>query len=158
MAIGHIKASWLGFNPHLSISNIDIFDAENRPALQLRNTNITVSWLSIPLLEPHLATISIRSPELTIRRVASGEIFVAGMSMLGESNPALANWLLRQSNLEISDAKIIWLDEKRNAPSLSLNKVSIEIYTPPWIGFVKNHLVKISALPSVGTKIGRAHV
>ncbi len=50
------------------IANIDIYDAQNRPALQLKKTDVTFSWLSIPLLEPHLANLVIREPELTIRR------------------------------------------------------------------------------------------
>lgn len=149
--IGNLKADWQGFNPHITISNIDIFDAENRPALQLKNTDIGLSWLSIPMLEPHLAELSIRDPELTIRRIASGEIFVAGISILGESKPDLSNWLLRQHKLQISNAKVIWLDEKRNAPSLSLNHLNIELFTPLWRSIVKNHLFTISAQPSIAT-------
>ncbi len=151
VVIGNIHADWQGLNPHLSLSNVDIFDAENRPALQLKDTDVALSWLSIPLLEPHLAELVIQAPELTIRRIASGEIFVAGMSMLGESKPDLPNWLLRQNKLTISNAKIVWLDEKRNAPSLSLENLDIEIFSPPWRSIVKNHLFTVSALPSIGT-------
>lgn len=151
VVIGNLQANWQGLNPHLSLSNIDIFDAQNRPALQLKNTEVALSWLSIPLLEPHLAELIIRDPELTIRRIASGEVFIAGISMLGASKPDLPNWLLRQNKLEVSNAKIVWLDEKRNAPSLSLDHLNIEISTPLWRSLVKNHLFTVSALPSTGT-------
>ena len=57
IAIGNITADWQGINPHLTLSNIDIFDAENRPALQLKKTDILISWLSLPMLEPHLAEL-----------------------------------------------------------------------------------------------------
>ena len=97
IVIGNIKANWQGINPHFSLSNIDIFDAQNRPALQLKNTELSLSWLSIPLLEPHLDQILINSPELTIRRISSGETFVAGISISGASRPELPNWLLRQT-------------------------------------------------------------
>ncbi len=151
VVIGDIKTDWQGFNPRLSLSNIDIFDAENRPALQLKNIDVELSWLSIPLLEPHLARLVIHAPELTIRRVASGEIFIAGISMLGESKPDLPNWLLRQNRLVINDAKIVWLDEKRNAPSLSLENLNVEIFSPLWKSLVKNHQFTASARPSTGT-------
>jgi uncharacterized protein (TIGR02099 family) len=151
IAIGDITADWQGINPHLTLSNIDIFDAENRPALQLKKTDILISWLSLPLLEPHLTKLAIHTPELTIRRTASGEIFVAGISMGGESKPGLANWLLRQNRVEIDQAKIIWLDEKRNAPALSLNNFNIEISSPLWRGLVKNHKFTLSTMPSAGT-------
>lgn len=151
VVIGDIKAYWQGVNPHLSINNIDLYDAEDRPALQLKNTNVGLSWLSIPMLEPHLAEITIRDPELTVRRIASGEIFVAGISMSGPSKPELPNWLLRQNHLLISNAKVIWLDEKRHTPELSLNNLSIELFTPLWRGLVENHTFVIDAIPSVGT-------
>lgn len=151
VVIGGIKADWQGINPHLSLSNIDIYDAQNRLALQLKNTEIAFSWLSIPLLEPHLAELTVHSPELTIRRIASGEIFVAGISMSGAAKPELPNWLLRQSKSEVVNAKVLWLDEMRGAPALSLNKLNLQIISPPWKSLLKNHRIVFSALPSVGT-------
>lgn len=124
VVIGNIKAGWQGINPHLSLSNIDLYDTENRPALALKNTDISFSWLSIPLLEPHLANFTIRSPELTIRRNLNGDIFVAGISMQGQSKPDLPNWLLRQSQLDVLNAKVVWLDEMRGAPALSLENLT----------------------------------
>lgn len=151
VTIGDIKANWQGFNPHLKLNNIDIFDAQNRSALHLGNVDLSLSWLSIPLLEPHLDELIIYAPELTIRRIASGEVFIAGMSMLGDSKPDLPNWLLRQNKLGVNNAKIIWLDEMRNAPSLSLENLSLEIFSPPWKSLIRNHSFIISATPSIGT-------
>ncbi|MEK9940209.1 MAG: hypothetical protein VW548_04505, partial [Methylotenera sp.] len=68
VAIGDIKAGWSGINPHLQLSNIDIYDAQNRPALTLQKTDILISWLSLAMFEPHLAKLAIHAPELTIRR------------------------------------------------------------------------------------------
>ena len=151
VTIGSIQAGWQGVNPHLTISNIDIYDAQNRPALQLKNTKVVLSWLSIPLFEPHLAELVVHSPELTIRRVASGEVFVAGISMNGTSKPDLPNWLLRQNHLEVMNAKVVWLDEMRGAPALSLDKLNLQIVSPPWKSLLKNHRITLSALPSIGT-------
>ena len=152
VTIGDIKARWHGINPQLSISHIDIFDAENRLALQLKNTEVSLSWLSIPILEPRLDALTIHAPELTVRRIASGETFVAGISMSGKSRPELPNWLLRQNMVEITQAKIIWLDEKRSAPALSLDNFNLSLHSPLWKGLVKNHSFKLSAVPSTGTK------
>ena len=151
IVIGNITADWQGINPHLTLSNIDIFDAQNRPALQLKKTDILISWLSLPLLEPHLTELAIHAPELTLRRTASGEIFVAGISMSGESKPGLPNWLLRQNRVAVDQAKIIWLDEKRNAPVLSLNNFNIEISSPLWRGLIENHKFTLSTMSSAGS-------
>ena len=151
VVIGKIKADWQGFNPHLLLSNIDIYDAQNRPALLLKNTDLSLSWLSVPLLELRLASFTIRGPELTIRRNTSGDIFVAGISMQGPSRPDLPNWLLRQNKFEVLNAKVIWLDDLRGTPALSLDNLNLQIESPPWKSFLKNHRITLSALPSVGT-------
>ncbi|MDZ4141784.1 MAG: YhdP family protein [Methylotenera sp.] len=152
IVIGKIEAGWQGVHPHLLLSNIDVYDAQNRPALQLNNTDVSFSWLSIPLFEPHLANLTIRSPELTIRRNVNGDIFVAGVSMQGQSKPDLPNWLLRQNKFEVLGAKIIWLDEMRGAPALSLDHLNLQVVSPPWTSLLKNHRITLSALPSAGTK------
>lgn len=151
VVIGGIKADWQGINPHLTLLDIDIYDAQNRPALQLKNTELKLSWLSIPMLEPHLAELIVHSPELTVRRMASGEIFVAGISMSGVAKPELPNWLLRQRKSEVVNAKVVWLDEMRHAPPLSLNKLNLQIISPTWKSLLKNHHIFFSAVPSVGT-------
>lgn len=151
VVIGNIQAGWKGVNPHLVVSNIDIYDAQSRPALQLNNTDIVFSWLSIPLLEPHLANFTIRSPELTIRRDTKGDIFIAGMNTQGESKPDLPNWLLRQTQFNVLNARVVWIDELRGAPNLSLEKLTLQVYSPPWKSFLKNHRITLSTHVSAGT-------
>ncbi len=151
VVIGGIKADWQGINPHLLLTNIDIFDTDNRPALQLKNTDVLLSWFSLGKLEPHLAELNIHAPELTIRRIASGEVFIAGISMSGASKPDLLNWLLRQTKLSVLDAKVVWLDEMRGAPKLSLDHLNLEVSSPPWRSLINNHHFSLSTQPSVGT-------
>ena len=151
IVIGQIQVGWQGINPHFVVSDINLYDAQNRPALQLKNTDLSLSWLSLPLLEPRLANLSLRSPELTIRRNAQGELFVAGISMQGPAKPELANWLLRQSAFNVSDAKVVWIDELRGAPTLSLDKLNLTVQSPPWKRLLKSHQISLSALPSSGT-------
>ncbi|MEY3861673.1 MAG: hypothetical protein RIR60_39 [Pseudomonadota bacterium] len=151
IVIGQIQVGWQGVNPHFVVSDIDLYDAQNRPALQLKNTDLSLSWLSLPLLEPRLANFSLHAPELTIRRNTQGEVFVAGISMQGPAKPELANWLLRQSAFNVSDAKVIWIDELRGAPALSLDKLNLSVQSPPWKRLLKSHQINLSALPSSGT-------
>ena len=151
VSIGQIQAGWRGLNPNIMMENIILFDAENRPALALNQAEAALSWLSIPMLEPHFAAIDIKAPSLNIRRTINSEIFVAGISLSGPSKPALSNWLLRQNAIHITDANIVWLDELRSAPPLSLNKLNISLITPAWKKILKNHQLNISATPSVGT-------
>lgn len=151
ITIGDIQADWQGINPHLLLSHIDFFDTENRIALQLKKIDVNFSWISVPLLEPHIAALIIHEPELTIRRNKNGEVFIAGISLAGESKPELANWLLRQNKLVVTNAKVIWLDALKSAPELSLNRLNIEILSPPWRSLIRNHSIAISAMSGIGS-------
>ena len=152
VSIGGITAKWKGIHPQLSLLNVVFYDVQNRPALQLSNTQVTLSWLSIPMLEPHLAELTLNAPALIIRRNIMGEIFIAGIDINGASKPALPNWLLRQTKVAVTNANVVWLDEMRHAPALKLSQLNLEIISPPWKSLVKNHRIQFSALPSIGTK------
>lgn len=151
--IGEIKAGWKHLEPHLVLSNITLYDQESRPALQLTDTEILVSWLSVPMMDLHLAEIQLKKPALTIRREKSGEIFIAGISIKSkQQKPTLGNWLLRQNTIEIQNANIVWLDAMRNAPPLSLNKLNLTLKTPELSSILDQHYLKLNAVPSVGTQ------
>ena len=116
VTIGDLHAKWDGLNPHLSISNMDIYDKEDKVALSLKQVEASLSWTSIPMLEPRLASLAVYQPNLTIRRETDGTIYVAGISMSGPSRPDFPNWLLRQASVNVIDANILWQDELRHAP------------------------------------------
>jgi uncharacterized protein (TIGR02099 family) len=151
ITIGNIYTTWDGVSPHIALFNVDLYDAENRPALKLNNVEATVSWLSLPLLRPHLASLLVNSPELTIRRQADGNIFLAGINLAGESKPDFPNWLLSQSELIVKNAQVIWQDDLRQAPPLSLNQLNLSLSNPAWQSLFGRHTFTVSALPSVGS-------
>lgn len=137
--IGQIEASWHGLNPHLTLRDVVLLDQQRRPALSLQEVETGLSWLSIPLLTPRLSQLLIQGPELTIRRERNGDIFVAGFPVKGEAKPELANWILKQSRLDILDAKIVWQDEMRQAPPLILEKLQFQLLNPPWESLIGHH-------------------
>ncbi len=151
ITIGKIEAGWDGVNPHLDLANINIFDAQNRSALNFKHIEANLSWLSIPLLEARLTMLTVHSPELTIRREADGKVFVAGMDMSGKSNPEFANWLLKQRNADVLDAKVIWQDDFRHAPPLSLNQLNLHLKSPTLQALIGQHEFELSASPSIGS-------
>ncbi len=151
ITIGDISTGWDGISPHIALNNIDIFDAENRSALHLNDVAASISWLSVPLLQPRLYKLVITQPELTIRRKADGSIYLAGINIAGESKPDFANWLLSQSKVLIKNAQVIWLDDLRQAPPLSLKQLDLTLLNPAWKSLFGQHQFEVSALPSVGT-------
>ena len=151
VTIGQIKAGWEGLNPHLSLYDIDLYDAQQRPALKLQHIETSLSWLSIPLLEPRLSSLAIYSPELTIRREVDGSLYVAGIAMSGPARPAFPNWLLKQAQIDVIDASVLWQDDLRKAPPLALNKLTLQIINPPWESLVGHHKFGLRATPSAGS-------
>ena len=151
ITIGDIETGWEGVSPHFILKNIDVFDAENRPALHLNDVSASISWLSVPLLQARLYKLVIENPELTIRRNADGSIYLAGMSLAGESKPELPNWLLSQSKIRIKNAQIIWLDDLRQAPPLALKQLDLTLNNPALNNAFAKHQFEISAVPSVGS-------
>lgn len=149
VTIQDLHASWNGLNPHLSLRNIDIYDADQRVALSFQHIEASVSWLSIPLLEPRLSSLIIHDPALSIRREEDGTIYVAGMATNGPSRPEFANWLLRQANIDVRNASITWHDELRKAPALSLDQLNLHIENPAWSSLIGHHRFGLQAIPSV---------
>lgn len=150
VTIGNIDASWDGMQPHLDLRQVIVHDAENRPALSLDHIETSLSWLSLPLFEPRLASLTIYQPRLTIRRDANGTLFVAGMPMGGPDKPQFPNWLLRQSQIDVIDASMVWEDELRKTPPLSLEKLTLQIQNPAWESFYGRHYFGLRAQPSAG--------
>ncbi len=151
VTIANIAIRWSGFSPQVTLKKVTVFDTQHRPALELPKVATRLSWSSLALLSPSLVSLRIDSPSLTIRRTANGEIFLAGISMSGEGNPAFANWLLAQRRIRVSHATVTWLDEQRAAPPLLLKDLNIEIRTPVWQRLLDRHSVRIDSLVSTGT-------
>lgn len=149
VTIKQLHASWNGLNPHLSLRDIDIYDAEQRVALSFQHIEASVSWLSIALLEPRLSSLVIHDPALSIRREADGTIYIAGIATSGPSKPDFANWLLRQASIDVRNASITWHDDLRQAPPLSLEKLNLHIENPAWSSLVGHHRFGLQAVPSV---------
>ncbi|HEU4709719.1 MAG TPA: TIGR02099 family protein, partial [Methylophilaceae bacterium] len=151
VTIGDIQASWQGLDPHLTLLDVVLHDQQNRPGLTLDHVEASLSWLSVPLLEPRLSSLAIYEPELTIRRERDGTLYVAGMAMSGPARPAFPNWLLRQAQIDVVDASIVWQDELRQAPPLTLSKLQLRLVSPPWENLIGHHKFGLQALPSAGS-------
>ena len=151
ITIGQIVTGWDGISPQIILKNIDLYDAQNRIALHLNQVNTSLSWLSIPMLEARFSELSIINPQLSIRRNIDDGIFVAGIDLSGKSRPESANWLLRQSAFKVENATVVWYDDFRKAPPLSLKQLNLVLKNPTLKGFFGQHQFKISALPSVGS-------
>ncbi len=128
-----LTTGWDGWNPKLVVEGFRVLDrarAAATPLLLLPRVELVVAWTSLPLLELTLKALIIDGPRLAIRRDRSGVLHLAGI----EVDPALVpdelhlgDWVLRQREIVIRDALILWDDDLRNAPQLVLDRVQFRL-------------------------------
>ena len=128
VTIGAIHAQWEGLRPQLVLERVTVHDAAGRGALELARVDNTLSWLSVPARELRFHALDIYRPTLSIRRDARGVVSIAGFEMAeGGGSNGFADWLLRQRDIEVHDAAIVWIDEARDAPPLVLDSVFLHL-------------------------------
>ncbi len=128
VTIGAVSAEWDGLRPNLILRTVQVHNKEGDPALILNLIESTLSWLSILHGEVRFHTIRINKPDLTIRRDTEGIIHVAGVALSpDQSESGFADWLLRQRQLILSDANIVWQDDQRGSPALELKAVNLRL-------------------------------
>lgn len=152
VTIRSIAVGWHALSPAITLSDITLYDSAGRPALNLSKVKTRLSWTSVALLSPTLVSLSIDRPNLVVRRNHNGEVFLAGISMASQGNPAFANWLLTQRRIAISHATVTWIDEVRQAPALVLNDLNAELLTPIWQRILGRHSLHLDSLVSNGTR------
>ena len=129
ITIGRVHANWDGLRPQLRLENVTVFDTAGRPALELAHVDNTLSWLSLLSFELRFHSADIHQPTLNVRRDARGIVSIAGMELAhGENGGGFADWLLRQRDIEVHDATILWSDEQRGAAQLELKHVSFQLF------------------------------
>jgi uncharacterized protein (TIGR02099 family) len=130
LTIGRIDADWDGLRPRLSFSDVRILDKQGRVALSLPRLENTVAWTTLPMAELRFHSLTIDSPELSVRRDMQGRWYVAGVALESQTAEAPqydADWLLHQANVIIRNGRITWQDDLRAAPALVLEQVDLVI-------------------------------
>ncbi|NHZ39975.1 YhdP family protein [Massilia aquatica] len=127
VTITRIYASWRGLRPNLFLGDVILRDPAGRQVLSLPSVSATLSWWSVPTLEPRFYSLEIIRPDLDIRRDASGQLFVAGMPIKqGDSGDSGgADWAFKQRQILIREGRVQWTDQLRGAPVLALENVDV---------------------------------
>lgn len=123
VTIGKISANWNGFRPHMMLRAIKVHDKEGNITLLLHQLEGTLAWRSLLHGELQFREIGIEQPDLIVRRDAAGALHVAGFALnreLTEDENGFPDWLLRQRQVIINNASVLWQDDQRGAPELEL--------------------------------------
>ncbi|KIO50090.1 hypothetical protein SQ11_02490 [Nitrosospira sp. NpAV] len=123
VTLGEISANWDGFRPHMMLRTIKVHDKAGNISLLLHQLEGTLSWRSLLHGELRFREIGIEQPDLIVRRDPAGAIHVAGFALnseLTDEENGFSDWLLRQRQVIINNASILWQDDLRGAPELEL--------------------------------------
>ncbi|MGH8671903.1 MAG: YhdP family protein, partial [Burkholderiales bacterium] len=128
VAIGEISGGWRGLRPSVDLRRVRLIDSQGQTALNLNRVRADLSWWSMAVGQLRLHSLFIEQPVLNVRRAADGVIYVAGIALTQPNQEhGFADWVLKQRQIIISDGKLDWRDEKRNAPALLLEGVKLRI-------------------------------
>ena len=136
VAIESLTTGWDGWNPKIVVTGIAVHDRTGgleRPLLELPRVEATVSWWSLPLLDLRLKQLEIDGPRLAISRDLGGRLHIAGLEIDPQStvdDTRLTDWILRQRQITVRNALILWTDELRRAPQLVLDRVDVRLEHP----------------------------
>ena len=148
VTIGRIEAGWRAFNPHLSLTDVQVAGPRGGPPLALPRVDATVSWLSLGSMEPRFVALRLLSPEVSVVRLADGSFSVAGFVIEpgkaeSEESPAL-DWLLAQARVVVRDGHVVYRDDRGSEPmQFELNDVNLIVEQS-----LGSHTYALQALPT----------
>ncbi|NYT57439.1 TIGR02099 family protein [Alcaligenaceae bacterium] len=134
VSLGHVSVDWKGLNPKLQALNVEFSDAQGRSLLAVPSVQATISWRSLFSAQLELDTLEAMGLDVTLRRDRQDQVWIMGRSFsLGEpiSSPETASsvldWLLDQRQIALRGATLRWVDDRRNAPPLVLEQVTLSL-------------------------------
>lgn len=130
VTIGRIEASWRRLNPVLALTDVTLHGPGGGTPLALPRIDGTLSWRSVPALQPRFLDLRIHAPELDVVLLPDGAISIGGIVVDpraggGGGNAAL-DWLLAQRKLVIQDARVTLRDE-RSTPARAIAFTEAEL-------------------------------
>ena len=141
-----VSGVWQQARPEFFLTGVRLYDKADHPALYLPEFKATFSWRSLLILEPRFRRIELQGLTLGVRRARDGHYYVGGIPI----NPAapdsgFVSWLLRQGEVNVTQASLTWLDEVREAPPLTLSQVEFGV-----VNGTRRHRLHLAATPPAG--------
>lgn len=138
-----VSGAWQQARPEFRLRGVRLYDRQGHPALYLPELEATFAWRSLLFLEPRFNRIELQGLTLGVRRARDGHFYVGGIPV----NPAapdsgFSSWLLRQGQVHAGSATLIWLDEVRGAPPLTLTAVDFTLTNAR-----RAHRLQLRAIP-----------
>ncbi len=130
--IGSVQSRWQGLLPTLTLRDLVIDDAHDRPALRLASVQALPSWKSLPRMQLSFEQLAIRGADLHITREDADHLDIGGIRIdlratAGGAGQRFADWLFSQDQVLVQDSDITWVDKTHDALPLHLRHVQLDL-------------------------------
>ncbi|EEO28486.2 YhdP family protein [Oxalobacter paraformigenes] len=144
VTFSRVSASWYGLQPKIDLENVRVADSNGNEVVRLENVSAIVSWWSLPLMDVRLASLQIDRPDITVMRDKQGRFHVAGVLVdpAAQNENSIADWILKQHEIVLSDGVLHWKDEFRNGAELNLEQVDFAMKNRG-----RRHKFRMTAVP-----------
>ena len=132
--LGKITADWRGLHPRIMLRDTRLRDDDGHELLHIPAVRALVSWTSLFSGDLRFLGLHADGVELSVRRDADDRVSLLGYEVEGDddgddefdsvSDVEILAWLLQQGDVRFTNARILWVDELRNAPVLALEDVA----------------------------------
>ena len=130
LKIENIQTDWYFLWPAFKIDNIKLYELgdSNSPKLSIPQVTGKLSWETLWKLKPHFHDLKFDDALIQIQRDSKGNWNIAGIKLdQSTAGYKFGNWLFEQDRLEISNAKINWLDQRFQSTQYSLDIESLTL-------------------------------
>ena len=125
--VGRLHGEWSYLHPRFVLDDVVVFDAAHRPAVQISQIGVTLSWWDMLRGNLGFRNLSVTAPALDFRRDKDGHLFLAGLPLDGGGD-FRADAILEQGDLQLRSARVSWTDALRGAPPLALRDVTLRLH------------------------------
>ncbi len=129
LTIDSLDTYWDGWHPAFRARGLKVVDAQQRMLLTAGALDGKLSWRSLFSMDLQFETLGATQTDVLVRRTPEGKLLVAGMAVdVAGGKPddnRFLDWLLTQGNLDLSDGKLRWLDEKGRLPQLDVAQIHL---------------------------------
>jgi len=123
-----LSARMSGFKPQLSLTGITLDELNNQTnTLSIGEIRLSFNPFGLVVGEVKPSQITIVNTSIKIKRFDDGHLSIVGLSSAkrDESSSGDFSWLLDGGRFEVIDSQIIWQDDMRDLPDITLDKAHI---------------------------------
>lgn len=126
--IAGLSAKMDGFQPQLSLVGVTLDELDNQTnTLSIGEIRLSFNPFDFVTGDIKPTQITIVDSAIKIQRFADGHLSIVGLSSDKEDGDSSGDfsWLLEGGRFEVLDSQIIWQDDLRDLPDVTLNKAHI---------------------------------